>query len=624
MNIKFGDTKSVVYLTQTDLDLTPPSGAHGAWNISCSAQPARTDRSGQGLAAFKLQGRWYRNPQHMDLDLVMDRAGLGQISALFSGQTGGVHGDLTVRLHLAGPLDNLGVAGRVALEDVHRWDMLPTQGSGWALDVGGKIDLLAQKIELESMSAKGAPLPLALKFHAENYLSQPHWSAAMFWNQFPIGPILELARHMGMQFPQGLKLSGTMDGELDYASGQGFDGLVAFRDAALALAGSPPISFEQAKVTIEKGRVKLEPTVVRTSTGEESNLEAVYDADRSSLDLSISAEAMKVASLRSQVAMAAVPWMEQLTAGTWAGSLRYHCDATASGWSGKLQLTGAEIPIPGLADTVKLASARVRIDGARVTLDHAKASVGSLEFNPEYSYEPGAARPHRLVLLMSEEDAADLETELMPTLRRAGLIGQALGRAPVPDWLKDRQAEGSVQIKDLVLAGVHLKDAQARIVWDGPRVDLTGIKAKMDTAAFTGALSVDLRGTRPAYKLTAKAKGLVWQGGKVDADGTAATSGFGAQTLANASVTGSFSATGVDLGFASACRSAVGDFAVDWQRGVARLRFANLTVRADEVTLMGRGASQEEGRIAITLSGGGKTVELGGTLDRLKVEEPPR
>jgi hypothetical protein len=63
---------------------------------------------------------------------------------------------------------------------------------------------------------------------------------------------------------------------------------------------------------------------------------------------------------------------------------------------------------------------------------------------------------------------------------------------------------------------------------------------------------------------------------------------------------------------------------VDWQRGVARLRFANLTVRADEVTLMGRGASQEEGRIAITLSGGGKTVELSGTLERLKVEEPPR
>ena len=78
------------------------------------------------------------------------------------------------------------------------------------------------------------------------------------------------------------------------------------------------------------------------------------------------------------------------------------------------------------------------------------------------------------------------------------------------------------------------------------------------------------------------------------------------------------------MGFASVCRSATGDFAVDWQRGAARLRFANLTVRADEVTLIGRGASQEEGRIAITLSGGGKTVELGGTLDRLKLEESAR
>jgi len=51
INFKFADTKSVFYLTETDLDISPPRSRNGGWSVYCSAKPARTDRAAQGLGA---------------------------------------------------------------------------------------------------------------------------------------------------------------------------------------------------------------------------------------------------------------------------------------------------------------------------------------------------------------------------------------------------------------------------------------------------------------------------------------------------------------------------------------------------------------------------------------------
>ena len=53
IHFKFGDTKSVFYLTETDLDISP-SASSGDWKIACSAKPARADRPAQGLGSFTL------------------------------------------------------------------------------------------------------------------------------------------------------------------------------------------------------------------------------------------------------------------------------------------------------------------------------------------------------------------------------------------------------------------------------------------------------------------------------------------------------------------------------------------------------------------------------------------
>jgi hypothetical protein len=619
IHFKFGDTKSVFYLTETDLDISPPTTRGGGWKVDLSGKPARTDRSAQGLGSFAMKGRWFVAPERVDMDLQLDRTGLGEITALLRGQTGSIHGTITSRLHLGGPIHNIGIRGRLTVEDVHRWDLLPPHGQGWPLDVSGRLDLISQQLEMQSWSAGNAAPPLSAHFRISDYLSRPHWAMAVNWNRFAVEPLMQLATDMGAQFPEKLKLSGTMDGAIGYSGAGSFQGTLGFHNTAVTIPDSPPVGFEQAYVVFDHGHVRLSPAVVRTSNQDSAEIEADYRMDQGTLDLLIHSEAMKVASLRSQVALAAVPWLEQVQSGQWSGDLHYHYEPAKAGWSGQLQLNDALIPLPGLADPLQLESARAQIDGARVVLDRVKAQAGKVAFTGEYRFEPAALRPHKVRLRAETLDAEDLEAELLPTLRRSNsLIARALGRATVPDWLQQWNVEGTLQIDQLTVGGTQVEKLRAKLLWDVTRVELEALQADVDHAEVTGRLSVNLRGQAPVYKLTGKVKGLNWQSGKMDAEGTLETSGTGNRLLANLTSQGAFTGAALDFGTLSPWRTVSGTYALGCS---PRLHLSGLSLRMEDETYTGKGVAQDNGQVVILLNSGSKQMRMVGTLAKLKVDE---
>jgi hypothetical protein len=625
INFKFGDLKTVFYLLDTDLDISPPSSPGRGWLLDCSAKAARTDRPAQGLGAFTLRGRWYVAPERVDLNLELDRAALEEITALFQGRTGGVHGSISSRLHLAGPLNQIGIVGRLRIEDVHRWDLLPSGGQGWPLDIRGRLDLVSQRLELESASAANLALPLWVRFRATDYLSQPHWAVALNWNRFPVAPLMQLAEHMGARFPNGVKLGGWIDGAIGYAGQGSLQGALAFHEASLAIPDSPPMRFEQAQVVLDHGHARLAPSLVRTGDGGEAQLEADYALDQDTLDLAISTEAMQVASLRAQVSLAAVPWLDQLRSGQWSGNLRYHHEPAKAGWTGVLQVSHAELAVPGLASPVELAAAHATIDGPRVVIDRLRARAGRLAFTGDYRYEPAAPRPHRLRLRAVQWDAADVEAECLPTLRHTGsLLARALGRASLPEWLKTRALEGAVQIDRLLVAGASLENVRARLLWDGARVEFPDLQARFDRATVSGRLAVNLGGSRPAYTLTGKLRGLDWQAGKLDAEGTLETSGTGSQLLANLTSDGTFAGAGLDFGSPGPFRTASGGYSLAFSQGIPRLKLIALNLRTEDESFTGHGSTQDDGRLLIVLTDGAREVRMSGLLGKLKLEETVR
>jgi hypothetical protein len=651
INFKFGDQKSVFYLTETDLDVSPPVSIGRGWRVECSAKLARTDRRAWGLGSFTLDGRWFVAPERVDLDVELDRTGLGELTALVRGESGSVHGTLSSRLHLGGPIHDIGIQGRLLIEDVHRWDLMPPKGQGWPLDVRGRLDMAAQQLELQATSEGNPAAPLEVRFRASNYLTQPRWGVSLSGNRFPLAPLMELARHMGAEIPPKLQLAGTVDGAIGYSGEGGFQGELALHDAALTIPDSPPLSFQQAYLVVGQNHVRLSPALVGTANGQ-ARIEADYAMDRNVLDLSISADSMDVSTLRAQVALAAVPWLEQVVAGRWSGQLHYRyqpppappaaqpspapaavravAGAAAApqpkaGWTGTLEVRDAQLEVPGLADPLDLASAHAQIDGARVALDRVTARAGKLAFTGDYRYEPAAARPHRLHVRAAEVDAADLEAEFAPTLRRnTGLLAQAFGRSRLPEWLRHRGVEGTLQIGDLSLAGVRIEGLRGRLLWVGERVNLDGMQATIERAGVSGSLGINLRSVLPSYRLTAKLKGLDYLAGKLDAEGLLESFGSGTQLLTNLTSDGTFTGAGWDLGAPAAFRGVDGAFHLTWAASGPRVHLTEVSLRDAEDTYTGNGATEENGHVIVLLTNGSREIRVSGPLAKLRVEDAAR
>jgi hypothetical protein len=586
INFKFGDTKSVFYLMNADLDISPPGTRRGGWKVSGEADAARTDEPALGLGSFALSGKWYIEPERVDLDLRMDRAQLSELAVLMSAPAG-VHGLVTSRLRLAGPLNGIGILGRLVIEDVHRWDLLPPKGQGgWPMDIQGRLNLVAQQLELQSTSSV---VPLTLRFRAGDYLSRPRWAATFTWNRFPIRPVLQLAADMGAQLPAKLRIDGSIDGAIGYSNPGGLQGELVLHDIALAMPDSEPLRLDQVHVMAARGKLWLAPSAVRTAGDELAQLEAIYSMDDNSLDLSISSEGMKVSTLRTQAGLTGVPWLEQLSSGQWRGQLRYHREpaspGNASAWTGNLQLSDAEASIPGFAHSLKIFSARVGIDGDRIAVERLTARTGAISFRGDYRYEPGARRPHRIRLRAETLAAADLEAELLPTLRPdSSLLARALGRGSAPEWLRKRRVEGSVEIGDFEAGGIHLERLRARLVWDAARVNIAAFDASLEGASVKGTLAGTIGARVPSYELSAQVQGLRWQGSQVGVEGTLRTSGIGPQVLAN-------------------------------------IHLVDLSLRTDNGIYVGRGAMQDDGRLMVILTNGAREMRMSGSLASLKLDE---
>ena len=97
INFKFGDAKSLFYLSNTDVDLWPPGSAKDPWTLRVHAEPARTDRRARGFGSFVMRGQWRQTDGATTLDVKLEQSELGDMLTLFNGYESGLE-----RTHLGG------------------------------------------------------------------------------------------------------------------------------------------------------------------------------------------------------------------------------------------------------------------------------------------------------------------------------------------------------------------------------------------------------------------------------------------------------------------------------------------------------------------------------------------
>ncbi len=623
LNFKFGDTKSVFYVSNADLEVYPNQS--GELIIRFEGEPARTDHTAQGLGHLVARGslRSGQKEDELHMSVQLEQTAAIELARLFDVPDIGVRAHVASNLKLDGPLSKLNVSGDLRIEDVHRWDLMPHSGEGWTLNYTGFLNVPAQQLDIETRAGDVQGSPVNGKFVASDYLTTPKWEASLNFHDLQAAALLDTARHIGAPIPAGATLNATLDGEIGYSRAGGVQGQLVLNQGSFQLPQGAPTEFGVAPLEIHNSDVRFGPAEIRFDRDQSAQLQIFYGLNTRTVVLELETGALSLAQTKPLIARwlgpGSMPLLEQCRQGNWKGTLIYERkDQEGPGaWTGVLDLQATQMDLPGVAVPLRIAAVSVQLQSGLVQLKGLRGRVGPVALEGDYRYLIAGGRPDRLRLSLGEVQAADLEHLLLPTLsREPGFLARALRLAPshVPDWLKDRQLEGTVQVKNLLAADASLGSFKARLVWNGASVQLNNIETQRDNMQGAGKLTINLAGPVPRYAFTGQLTNIDYRNGTLDLDGTLETKGLGMDVLLNAVSEGSFSGDTIALAADTQVDDVSGEYRLEATSTGPHLILPKVQLTQGPDVLHGQGASQPDGHIVLELTTGRKQVHLTGML----------
>lgn len=621
VDFKLGTRKTTLYIADADVSIYPEP--LGKIYIRFAGSPARTDRSGDGFGHLHGTANWYLSPRKIDgnqleSDVTLDPSNLSEIATLLEGHDVGVHGMASGHARIDGPATALHLSGDLRVEDLHRWDLLPAVGGQWRIRCNGQIDLLAKALSLEAIpwsSEDGTQL--ALQMRVNDFLVRPAWSVLARVQNAPAENVLPLCKRMGLTFPEGLGLSGTVNGAVGYSSRSGVAGGLVFNNLVATLPDSPALRAGMTTATISPHSIHFEPAMIQATSGTLQAAADYYPGTHRVMAYFRLAEYPIEA-----VANALGPWLPTPSAlaalqkGDLTGQLVYENDGTQPGaWSGDFNFTSATLLPRGLAVPVTQSNGRITFDRSTFTLRPFSGRLDQELLSGDYRYNALLKRPELLHVQLSSADLSRIELALDPALRAQGLLARLrFGERSIPVWLATRNLEAEIAVQQVSVNGTILGPLQCRLIWQGPAVDFSSLRLTLPEGAVSGHGTLNLARYSPRYQFSAAVTDLPWRGGFVNADGTLQTSGTGLETLRNLRATGNVSAENVNLSPEDAFTTLSGLFNLSFEDGWPDLRFTKLEASQGEEAWIGEGASQSDGKLIFDLESAGRQRRVISTL----------
>lgn len=626
INFKFGTRKTTLYIAGADLTIYPERS--GRLSIQFSGSPARTDRAGNGFGHLRGTANWYLTPgnaNELRADVILDPSNLSEMATLFEGHDIGVHGTVSSHARIEGPPTALRVSGELHLEDVHRWDLLPSSGEDWRIRYEGNADLLAHRLDLETSALHpGDATPVTLQMRVADFLTNPGWSISAHLDKAPIQDLLPLSQRMGLAMPKGVAMQGTLDGVIGYSNNAGLTGGVAISHLTATLPSLPPLSAELATATISPDRVHFDPTTIQTSVGGTLQAGGDYYLSNRQIVVSLNAEEFPIHELKTTVeAWFGTPSaLASLRDGNITGQLVYqHEGTTPETWAGQFQFSDSELAPPGLALPLEHSEGRISFDDSTLDLSRFSANLGQQVVHGSYRYNALARRPERIRLELPSADLSQIEAVLDPTLRAQGLLARLrFTRRAIPPWLATRNLEGDLSIGRFSVNQNNLGAISAHFVWEGPTVNFASIQLNLAEGLIRAHGTVNLASYSPRYLFAAKASAFPWRGGLLNADGAFETSGTGMETLQHMHASGTFSGEDLNLSPDDIFSKASGLFDFSFADGWPKLRLSNIQASDGEDAWNGAAASQSDGKLVLDLEHAGRQRRVVSTL---APENPP-
>ncbi len=629
VDFKFGTRKTTLYISESDLSIYPERS--GKVYIRFSGSPARTDRAGMGFGHFRANVNWFLNASsaggnQIQAELNLDPSNLSELTTLVEGHDIGVHGTISSSLWLEGPPTGLKVAGELRLNDVHRWDLLPSSGEDWAVHFNGGLDLPAHQFEVRTVpSSKGRPAPVTMHLRVSNFLARPASSVVAELKDAPLRNVLPLAERMGVPVPAGVDIRGVLNGAIGYSSETGWAGGLTVNDAEAALQGAPTLRAPSANVTLAGNRVHFDPAIIDAGGGGTLMLAGDYSFSEQQTKASFGLTNVPVSGVKSLTRL----WFGGLDAlsamqdGDLTGQLSYTHSETALAvgtpapplWSGDLELQDGTISIPGLVVPLERARGRVAFNNSNFELTHLTASLRERTVHATYRFNLLAKHTEHARIEFSAVELAELETVLSSANRKQNLWDRLrFFRRTYPVWLSTRDLDGDLAVDHLLAKGQSLGSLKAHFLWQAATVSLTGIDLRLAHGRVVAEGGINLASNVPQWQFSARASDYPWSGGSLDAEGEFSSTGAGSEILRNLIAGGSFTGRNLALSDSDNFERASGLFRFSFADGWPDLRLSNIQASEDGDQWSGEGGTQSDGKLLVDLTHGDRQIHLVSSL----------
>ncbi len=529
VNFKWGDIKSVFFLSDVDAALFSTDGGLRRLHLRLTGSPARTDRTLTEVGELRAEGSFgpisaaaSGAPPTLRMQVELRDASLADLLVLASGAERQIHGVLDLRAVLEGEPAALRASGAVRFYDLHRWDLLPSDArSAFDLRFEALLDAPARRLRLSRLEAALGAGQLEGAGEVAHLPDRPSYHFEFRFSGARAATVLGAARHFASRPPRTLRLGGTLSGELAvHGPPLVLGGFVTGRDLDLQDAALPRLRAPEARAEIAGTALKLQPVLLELGRGQNLTLAAEWDWDKGHGEFSVAGRDLPLRGLIPLLDVAGFnPFPNvgpQLAEGRVALNLRAEVSRQAaprlSGWG---QLARARWALPAQSAPVLLHTARLDFQGDQVRASRLVASWAGSTITGSLRIPLRSSPAYIAELSVDECDASAMAAALRPVARRslpllfrASGAGTAEGSAGAPvDGASEPstvRAEGRLKIGRVRLRRLLLDSVQADFRLAGRRLQLDRSTAAFSGGTWAGSAVLDFSAGAPAYRLTGR------------------------------------------------------------------------------------------------------------------------
>ena len=541
INFKTGQEKRPYALLNADFALWQES--ENTWGARLRAEPLRTDMGLSDTGLLRMDGIWQRagslRETPLKFSLEWDRAQLGQLTKLISGNDKGWRGEVRLEATLSGMPASMRVAGDASIRNFHRYDISSSEGLGLTAHCDGRYSSADEVIR--EILCTGPVGDGMITLRGEAGLPGIHKvDLTLNAEEVPVGAVAQLARKAKKGIPADLVSGGSVQGsfavkeEGPSARGAEFQGHGEITNLRLQSAN--------AKVDFAPGNIPFTLSSGQGATGAPSKskslqqLEAQAPAElrieygpfpvalgraiaaqargwvaRSGYGMSLRGDGevsrtLRLASLLGLPAVKAnvegVAQMELQIAGSWAGNVSGSTGFSSPEVTGTVQLHNVHATVRGTNGQVEISSANLKLLPDEVRMERLSARAADAQWTGSVALPRGCGTPGACLIrfnLSSEEVGMDELHEWLssqPSQRPwYRMLSSPEPRAPT--FLENLRAMGKVNAGRLRIGHLVANRVSAAVDLDRGKLKISDLRADVLGGKHHGDWRADFTGWPP-------------------------------------------------------------------------------------------------------------------------------